>query len=94
VEELFARIEDCLARGADCGIVAAPVEELADDLASVMSDDRLVRALRRLAAALRSSRDLRVELAAARKVFADSAMIRPPAGGREARRNWWRNPGR
>jgi Ca-activated chloride channel family protein len=94
-EELFARIEDCLARGVDCGVAAAPVEELADDLASVGADVRVVRVLRRLAAALRASRSLEAELAAARKVFADTAMVPPPVGSeREARRNWWRNPGR
>jgi Ca-activated chloride channel homolog len=92
-EELFARVEDCLARSADCGILAAAVEELADDLASVGSDDRLVTALRRLAAALRSSRNLRSELAAARKEFAGTAPLAAD-GRREARGNWWRRPGR
>jgi hypothetical protein len=92
---LFVRIEGCLAPGADGGALAASVEELADDLASVGSDDRLVRVLRRLAAALRSSRNPRTELAAARKVFADTAKIPPAAaGGQEARRDWWRKPGR
>jgi Ca-activated chloride channel family protein len=93
-EELFARIEDCLARGVDCGVAAAPVEELADDLASVGADVRVVRVLRRLAAALRASRSLEAELAAARKVFADTPMVPPVGSEREARRNWWRNPGR
>jgi hypothetical protein len=61
----------------------------------VGSADRLVTALRRLAAALRSSRNPRAELAAARKVFADTAMVPPPAGGRpETRRDWWHMPGR
>lgn len=94
-EELFARVEECLASGTDCGIVAALVEELADDLASVGLDDRLVRVLRRLATALRSFRNVRAELAAARKAFAATATVAPSAdGGREARRNWWRIAGR
>jgi hypothetical protein len=60
----------------------------------VGSDDRLVKILRRLAAALRSSRNPRAELAAARKAFADTAMVTPAAGGGpETRRTWWRKPG-
>lgn len=89
-EELFARIEDCLARGADSGIVAAQVEELAEDLASVMPDDRLVKVLQRLVAALRSSGNPRAELAAARKSFAETDMAAPGFDG--GRRNWWRRP--
>ena len=90
-EELFARIERCLARNADHAALSAPVGDLADDLASVLSHEPLIKALRELAEALRRSRDPRPELAAARKALAGAVV--PPAPGRVRRREWWRTPG-
>jgi hypothetical protein len=90
-EELFTHIEHCLAKGADCTALSAPVYELADDLASVGSHKPLVKALRELAGALRSSLNPRPELAAARKAFADAVL--PPTPGRAQRHEWWRAPG-
>jgi len=89
--ELFARIERCLATNADHAALSAPVCDLADDLASVLSPEPLIKALRELAEALRRSRDPRPELAAARKAFAGAVV--PPAPGRVRRRDWWRTPG-
>lgn len=90
-EELFTHIEHCLAKGADCTALSAPVYELADDLASVGSHKLLVKALRELAEALRHSPNPRPELAAARKAFADAVV--PPPPGRARRHEWWRTPG-
>jgi hypothetical protein len=90
-EELFTRIEHCLAKGADCTTLSAPVYELADDLASVGSHKPLVKAMRELAEALRDSLNPRPELAAARKAFADALV--PPPPGRARRHEWWRAPG-
>ena len=90
-EELFTHIEHCLAEGADCTALSAPVYELADDLASVGSHKPLVKALRELAGALRYSPNPRPELAAARKAFADAVV--PPPPGRARRHEWWRAPG-
>ena len=90
-EELFTRIEHCLAKNADRTALFAPVYELADDLASVGSHKPLVKALRELAEALRYSPDPRPELAAARKAFADAVV--PPPPGRARRHEWWRAPG-
>jgi Ca-activated chloride channel family protein len=89
-EELFTRIEHCLAMGAVCTALSARVYELADDLASVGSHKPLVKALRELAGALRYSPDPRPQLAAARKAFADAAV--PPPPGRVRRHEWWRAP--
>ena len=90
-EELFNRIELCLAKDADRTALSAPVYELADDLASVGSPESLVKALRELAGALRYSPDPRPELAAARKAFADAVV--PPPPGQARRDEWWRAPG-
>jgi Ca-activated chloride channel family protein len=90
-EELFNRIEHCLATGADCADLCAPAYELADDLASVGWHQPLVKALRELATALRCSPNPRPELAAARKAFADAMVPSPP--GRAKRHEWWRAPG-
>jgi hypothetical protein len=90
-EELFTHIEHCLAKGADCTALSAPVYELADDLASVGSHKPLVKALRELAGALRYSPNPRPELAAARKAFAYAVV--PPPPGRARRHEWWRAPG-
>jgi Ca-activated chloride channel family protein len=90
-EELFARIERCLAKNADHAALSAQVTELADDLASVLSREPLIKALRELAEALRCSRDPRPELAAAREAFAGAVV--PPAPGRVRRREWWRTAG-
>jgi hypothetical protein len=90
-EELFTRIEHCLAKGADCTTLSAPVYELADDLASVGSHKPLVEAMRELAEALRDSPNPRPELAAAREAFADALV--PPPPGRARRHEWWRAPG-
>ena len=90
-EELFTRIDRCLAEGADCTALSAPVYELADDLASVGSHKPLVKALRELAGALRHSPNPRPELAAARKAFAGAVV--PPPPGRARRYEWWRAPG-
>jgi Ca-activated chloride channel family protein len=91
-EELFTRIEHCLAEGSDCAALSAPVYELADDLASVESHKPLIKALRELAGALRDSSNPRAELAAARQAFA--AALVPPRPGRVRRDEWWRAPGR
>jgi Ca-activated chloride channel family protein len=90
-EELFARIEHCLAKSADQAALSAPVCELADDLASVLSHEPLIKALRELAEALRCSRDPRQELAAARKAFAGA--VAPPPPGPPRRQVWWRTAG-
>jgi len=90
-EELFTRIERCLAKDAGCTALSAPVYELADDLASVSSHTPLVKALRELAGALRYSPNPRPELAAARKAFADAVVPSPPVRAR--RHEWWRTPG-
>ena len=90
-EELFARIERCLAKGAGCTTLSGPVDELAEDLASVGLHKPLVKALKELARALRDSPDPRPELAAARKAFADA--VAPPHPGRARRDGWWRAPG-
>jgi Ca-activated chloride channel family protein len=90
-EELFTRIEHCLAKGPDCAGLSAAVDELAADLASVGSHESLVKALRELARALRDSRNPRPELAAARKAFAEAPV--PPPQARARRREWWRAPG-
>jgi hypothetical protein len=90
-EELFTRIEHCLAKNADRTALFASVYELADDLASVGSHKPLVKALRELAEALRSSPDPRPELATARKAFADAAV--PPPPGQARHHEWWRAPG-
>lgn len=90
-EELFARIERCLAENADRTALYVMIDELADDLTSVGAPNPLVRALRELAEALRHSADPRPALAAARKAFADAAV--PPPPGRSGRREWWRAPG-
>lgn len=74
-------IEHCLAKGADCTALSAPVYELADDLASVGSHKPLVKALRELAGALRYSPNPRPELAAARKAFAYAVVPPPPRAG-------------
>ncbi len=89
-EELFTSIEQCLAKGADCTALSAPVYELADDLASVGSHESLVKALRELAGALRYSPNPRPELAAARRAFADAVV--PPPPGLARRDEWWRAP--
>ena len=91
-EELFTRIEHCLAKNADRTALCALVDELADDLASVGPHKPLVKALRELARALRYSPDPRPELAAARKAFA-GAVVPPPPPGKVRRREWWRAPG-
>ena len=91
-EELFTRIEHCLAKNADRTALYASVYELADDLASVGSHKPLVKALRELAGALRHSPNPRSELAAARKAFAD-AVVSPPPPGKAGRGKWWRAPG-
>ena len=78
--ELFTRIEDCLNREAACAALAAPVSELADDLASVGAPELLGQALQELAEALRRSPSPRAELAAARATFAD-ALVPPAPGG-------------
>jgi Ca-activated chloride channel homolog len=91
-EELFTRIEHCLAEGADCAALSAPVYELADDLASVGSHKPLIKALRELAEVLRDSSNPRAKLAAARKAFADALVL--PTPGRARRDEWWRAPGR
>jgi Ca-activated chloride channel homolog len=88
--ELFARIEAGLEAEADRGRLAAMVDDLADDLATVGSPDHLGEALRRLARALRGSGDPRAALAAARQAFVDCAptTLSPPLP--ESRRRWWR----
>jgi hypothetical protein len=91
-EELFTRIERCLAKGADCTALSVPVDELAEDLTSVGSDEPLVKALRKLAEAVRNSPNPRAELAAARKAFADALV--PSPSGQPPRDEWWRAPGR
>lgn len=88
-EELFTRVEHCLAQNVDRTALSALVDELSGDLASVGSPEPLVKALRELARALHYSPDPRPELAAARKAFADAVV--PPPG--QARRQWWRTPG-
>jgi Ca-activated chloride channel family protein len=88
-EELFTRIEHCLAENADRAALFASARELADDLASVGSHEPLVKALRELAEALRDSPNPRPELAAARKAFA-GAVVSPPPPGRAGRDKWWR----
>jgi Ca-activated chloride channel family protein len=90
-EQLFTRIEHYLDQNADRTALAALVDELADDLASVGSRDPLVKALRDLAEALRHSPNPRPELATARKAFADAAVPSPPGPAR--RHAWWRAPG-
>jgi Ca-activated chloride channel homolog len=90
-EELFSRIEHCLAAGAARTSLSALVYELADDLASVGSHESLVKALRELATALRGSPNPRPALAAARKVSAGALVPPPPEGA--GRREWWRAPG-
>lgn len=90
-EELFTRIEHCLANNADRTPLSASIDELADDLASVGSHGPLVEALRELARSLRYSPDPRPELAAARKAFADAVI--PPSPAKARRREWWRAPG-
>jgi Ca-activated chloride channel family protein len=90
-EQLFTRIEHHLDQNADRTALAALVDELADDLASVGSRDPLVKALRELAEALRHSANPRSELAAARKAFADAAV--PPSAGPARRHAWWRATG-
>jgi len=89
-EELFTRIEHCLASSADRTALSALADELADDLDSVGSPKPLVKALRELAGALRYSPNPRPELAAARKAFAD-AVVPPPGQARP--HEWWRAPG-
>ena len=91
-EELFTRIEHCLAKNADRTAFYASVYELADDLDSVGSHKPLVKALRELAVALRYSSNPRPELAAARKAFTD-AVVSPPPPGKAGRGKWWRAPG-
>jgi Ca-activated chloride channel family protein len=71
--ELFARIETDLSEGRDPHRLAAMVDELADDLASVGAPDYLRDALRRLAGALRGSGDPWVALTAARRVVTRGA---------------------
>jgi Ca-activated chloride channel family protein len=71
--ELFARIETDLSEGRDPHRLAAMVDELADDLASVGAADYLRDALQRLAGALRGSGDPGVALAAARRAFTRGA---------------------
>ena len=90
--EMFARIEASLE--ADLcpeegrGRLAAMVDDLADDLATVGSPDYLGEALRRLASALRGSGDPRAALVAARQAFVDGAPPSPPLP--ESRGRWWR----
>ena len=105
--ELFARIEASLEAGLGAeegrGRLAAMVDDLADDLATVGSPDYLGEALRRLARALRGSGDPRAALAAALQAFVDYAPtdVRAPVPGPgqplapypplpESRRRWWR----
>jgi Ca-activated chloride channel homolog len=90
--ELFARIEADLGAGRDLSTLAADVDELADDLASVGSPGDLSDALRRLAQALRGFGDPRPALAHARELFVQSGphTARSPAAGPESRRRWWR----
>jgi Ca-activated chloride channel homolog len=92
--KLFARIEADLGAGRDPGGLAALLDELADDLASVDSVESLPDALRRLAEALRGRGDPRAALAEAREAFAETAaqpLPRPaPAAEPESRRRWWR----
>jgi hypothetical protein len=71
--ELFARIETDLSEGRDPHRLAAMVDELADDLASVGAPDYLRDALRRLAGALRGSGDPWVALTAARRAVTRGA---------------------
>lgn len=87
VEELFARVEDRLTRGADRRDLSAPAYGLADELASTGSRKRLVEAVRQLGGALRYSPNPRYELAAARKAFAD-ALVPPPLGRGHRPSDW------
>lgn len=91
VEELFARIEDCLDRGAGWRDLSAPAYGLAGELASAGSLKPLAAAVHELAGALRYSPNPRPELAAAGKAFAD-ALVPPPPGRRARRRERWDSP--
>jgi hypothetical protein len=92
--ELFARIEADLEAdpGAEegRGRLAAMVDDLVDDLATVGAPGHLGEALRRLASALRGSGDPRAALAAALQAFVDCAPTTPSPPLPESRRRWWR----
>jgi Ca-activated chloride channel homolog len=99
-EELLARLEAALGAAGERGPLAAMLDELADDLASVGAPSYLRDALSRLASAVRGSGDPWAALEAARRAFTRgaSASARPPApdpaqppnSAPESRRRWWR----